>query len=212
MTHKNKGPYEAHIKRPIDIIISLTILLLFCWVYLVIAIVVRIQMGSPVLFVQERTGRNGEPFLLYKFRSMSNKCDESGKLLPANQRLNKTGKLLRSLSLDELPEIYNILKGDMSLIGPRPLITEYYKHYNKTDIRRHEVRPGLTGLAQVSGRNAMTWQQKFKKDLEYVDNVSLIMDIKILLLTVKKVFAREGIEFESGHQSVLEYFEENKEG
>lgn len=211
MKHKIHGPYEAVFKRLIDLVASLLFVILFFWLYLIIALIVRIRLGSPIIFVQERSGKDGKTFNLYKFRTMSNKRDETGKLLPAEQRLNKTGRILRSLSLDELPELFNIIKGDMSLVGPRPLVTQYLQYYNKTDFRRHEVRPGLTGLAQVYGRNTLTWQKKFQKDVEYVDNISFFMDAKIILLTVKKVFTRDGVDFESGHQSVLEYFEENKE-
>jgi lipopolysaccharide/colanic/teichoic acid biosynthesis glycosyltransferase len=145
---------------------------------------------------------------MYKFRSMSDKRDENGELLPDYKRLNKFGRILRSTSLDELPEFFNILKGDMSFVGPRPLLVKYLEHYNKHCMRRHEVRPGLTGLAQVSGRNALTWKAKFEKDIEYVDNITFLMDIKVILLTIKNVVKREGINFTDGHQSIMEYFEE----
>ena len=207
--HKIKGPYEAVFKRLFDIILSLLFLLLFCWLYLILAVVVRIQLGSPVLFTQDRPGRNGKVFKLYKFRSMSDKRDENGELLPDSQRLNRFGRILRSTSLDELPELFNILKGDMSVVGPRPLLVKYLDHYNAHDARRHEVRPGLTGLAQVSGRNALSWKDKFARDVEYVDHVTFLMDARIILKTVQKVFVREGIEFTEGHQTVMEYFKEN---
>lgn len=184
--------------------------LLFSWLYLLLALIVRINLGSPVIFTQDRPGRNGKIFKLYKFRSMSDKRDEKGELLPDKLRLNKFGKILRSTSLDELPELFNILKGDMSIVGPRPLLVKYLPYYNTHDARRHEVKPGLTGLAQVSGRNAMTWKDKFEKDIEYVDNLTFLMDVKVVLLTVKKVLTREGIEFKEGHQPIVEYFEENK--
>ena len=142
---------------------------------------------------------------------MSNAKDENGEFLPDKQRITKFGRLLRSTSLDELPELFNILKGDMSIIGPRPLLVKYLEHYNSNDIRRHEVRPGLTGWAQVNGRNTLTWKDKFSKDIEYVDNITFLMDLKIVFLTIKKIFAREGIEFIEGHQSVMEYFENNKD-
>ena len=208
--HKTKGIYEAFFKRIIDIVASLTVLILFCWLYLVLAILVRIFLGSPILFTQERPGKGGKIFKLYKFRSMSDKRDENGNLLPDKQRLNKFGKILRSTSLDELPELFNIIKGDMSLIGPRPLLVKYLPFYNSFDNRRHEVRPGLTGLAQVSGRNGLTWKEKFQKDVEYVDNITFLMDVKIVLMTIKNVVKREGINFTEGHQPIMEYFKENQ--
>ena len=208
--HKVKGPYEAFFKRFIDIAACTLVVVLFCWLYLIVALVVRLNLGSPVIFTQERPGKNGKIFKLYKFRSMSDKRDEKGELLPDKQRLNKFGRILRSTSLDELPELFNIIKGDMSIVGPRPLLVKYLDHYNAHDMRRHEVRPGLTGLAQVSGRNAMSWKEKFDKDIEYVDNLTFLMDVKVVLLTVKKVFVREGIEFIEGHQPIMEYFNETK--
>ena len=206
--HKVKGFYEAAFKRLIDIVISLLVIILFCWLYLILAIIVRLNLGSPVLFTQERPGRNGKIFKMYKFRSMSDKRDENGELLPDKMRLNKFGRILRSTSLDELPEFFNILKGDMSFVGPRPLLVKYLKYYNTHDMRRHEVRPGLTGLAQVSGRAALSWKEKFQKDVEYVENVTFLMDFKIVLMTIKKVFAREGIEFKTGNQPIMDYFNE----
>ncbi len=206
--HKVKGPYEAFFKRLLDIVISALVIILFCWLYLILAIIVRLNLGSPIIFTQDRPGKNGKIFKMYKFRSMSDKRDENGELLPDYKRLNKFGRILRSTSLDELPEFFNILKGDMSFVGPRPLLVKYLEHYNKHDMRRHEVRPGLTGLAQVSGRNALTWKAKFEKDIEYVDNITLLMDIKVILLTIKNVVKREGINFTDGHQSIMEYFEE----
>lgn len=205
--HKVKGPYEAFFKRLIDIIISLLVIILFCWLYLILAIIVRFNLGSPIIFTQDRPGKNGKIFKMYKFRSMSDKRDENGELLPDKMRLNKFGRILRSTSLDELLEFFNILKGDMSFVGPRPLLVKYLEHYNSFEMRRHEVRPGLTGLAQVSGRAALSWGDKFKKDVEYVDNVTFMMDVKIVLMTVKKVFVREGIEFKAGNQPIKEYFE-----
>ena len=209
--HKIKGPYEAFIKRLIDVVASSLVMILFCWLYLILAIIVRMNLGSPILFTQERPGKNRKIFKLYKFRSMSDKKDEIGELLPAAQRLNKFGRILRSTSLDELPELFNIIKGDMSIVGPRPLLVNYLEYYNAHDMRRHEVRPGLTGLAQVSGRNAMSWKEKFEKDIEYVDNVTFRMDAKVVLMTVRNVIKREGINFESGHQPIIEYFEESKD-
>ena len=206
--HKVKGPYEAFFKRMIDVVASLIVVILFLWLYLILAIIVRINLGAPVLFTQDRPGRYGKVFKLYKFRSMSNKKDDQGNLLPDQMRLNKFGRILRSTSLDELPELFNIIKGDMSLVGPRPLLVKYLNYYNQHDMRRHEVRPGLTGLAQVSGRNALTWKEKFEKDVEYVDNLTFLMDAKIVFMTIKKVFIREGIEFKEGHQPVMDYFKE----
>ena len=207
--HKMKGPYEAFFKRFIDMVASALVIVLFSWLYLILAIIVRVNLGSPIIFTQDRPGKNGKIFKLYKFRSMSDKRDENGNLLPDKQRLNKFGRILRSTSLDELPELFNILKGDMSLVGPRPLLVKYLDHYNARDARRHEVRPGLTGLAQVSGRAALSWKEKFEKDVEYVDNLTFLMDVKIILLTVKKVFVREGIEFKEGNQPIMDYFKEN---
>lgn len=211
MNHKVKGPYEAFFKRFIDIACSLLFILVFWWLFLILALIVRVNLGAPVIFTQERPGKYGKIFKLYKFRSMSNAKDENGDFLPDKQRITKFGRLLRSTSLDELPELFNILKGDMSIIGPRPLLVKYLEHYNSNDIRRHEVRPGLTGWAQVNGRNTLTWKDKFSKDIEYVDNITFLMDLKIVFLTIKKIFAREGIEFIEGHQSVMEYFENNKD-
>ena len=178
--HKAKGFYEGLFKRLIDIVVSLLVIVLFCWLYLILAIIVRLNLGSPVLFTQERPGKGGKIFKMYKFRSMSDKRDENGNLLPDKLRLNKFGRILRSTSLDELPEFFNILKGDMSFVGPRPLLVKYLDHYNSCEMRRHEVRPGLTGLAQVSGRNALSWKNKFAKDVEYVNNVTFLMDMKII--------------------------------
>ena len=207
--HKVKGIYEAFIKRLLDIIFSGIAIVCLSWLMLIVCIVVRINLGSPVIFMQDRPGKNGRVFKLYKFRSMSNDTDEDGNLLSDKQRLTRFGKILRASSMDELPELINILKGDMSIVGPRPLLVSYLQYYNKHDSRRHEVRPGLTGLSQVSGRNALTWKDKFQKDVEYVDNITFIGDVRIIFLTVKKIFIREGIEFTEGHQSVMDYFKEN---
>ncbi len=207
--HQPKGPYELFFKRLIDIAASVAVFILFSWFYLILALLVRFNLGSPVLFTQDRPGKNGKIFKLYKFRSMSNQRDENGVLLPDKQRLNKFGRLLRSTSLDELPELFNIIKGDMSIVGPRPLLVKYLEYYNAHDRRRHEVRPGLTGLAQVSGRNAMSWKDKFEKDIEYVDNLTFLMDLRVVIMTIKKVFVREGIEFQEGHQPIMEYFSED---
>lgn len=206
LKHKKKGPYEAFFKRFVDISASLVVLILFCWLYAILAVLVRVKLGGPVLFLQERPGKDGKVFKLYKFRSMSNAKDANGNLLPDDQRLNKFGRFLRSTSLDELPELFNIIKGDMSIVGPRPLLVKYLEHYNDFENRRHEVRPGLTGLAQVRGRNTITWAEKFKADVEYVDNVTFFMDSQIVLLTAKKVIVREGIEFKNTG-TIMEYFQ-----
>ncbi|MBQ3545403.1 MAG: sugar transferase [Lachnospiraceae bacterium] len=203
--HQIKGFYERIIKRVIDILMSLIVIIFLGWLLVIIYIVVRIKLGGPVIFKQERPGKNGKVFQLYKFRTMSNEKDENDNLLPDAQRLNKFGRILRSTSLDELPEFFNILKGDMSIVGPRPLLVKYLEYYNDFEMRRHEVRPGLTGLAQVSGRNQLTWETRFKKDIEYVDNITFFMDVKIVILTIKKIFIREGIEFKS-KETIMDYF------
>ena len=208
--HTVKGPYEAFFKRFIDIVVSLLVMIIFCWLYLILAVIVRVHLGSPVIFTQDRPGKNGKVFRLYKFRSMTDARDENGELLPDKKRLTRFGRILRSTSLDELPELFNIFKGDMSLVGPRPLLVKYLPYYNSFEMRRHEVRPGLTGLAQVSGRNALTWKGKFEKDIEYVNHLTFKMDLKIILLTFKKIFIREGIEFKEGHQPIMDYFQEHE--
>jgi undecaprenyl phosphate N,N'-diacetylbacillosamine 1-phosphate transferase len=190
---QNKGIYRRYIKRLMDILLSLCAIIVLSPVMLIIAILVRVKLGSPVIFKQKRPGLNEKIFTLYKFRTMTDKRGENGELLPDSERLTKFGKMLRSTSLDELPELFNILKGDMSIVGPRPLLVQYLPLYNDIQRRRHEVRPGLSGLAQVSGRNAISWEDKFHLDVEYVDNVSCIGDWKIILETIKKVFVREGI-------------------
>lgn len=200
------GVYAKYIKRILDVLISLIVLILFWWLYAILAIVVRVNLGSPVLFTQDRPGKDGKIFKVYKFRSMSDARDRNGNLLPDKDRLNMFGRLLRSTSLDELPELFNMLKGDMSLIGPRPLLVKYLEHYNDFEMRRHEVRPGMTGLAQVSGRNAATWRERFQKDIEYVDHISFALDVKIFFLTIKKIFIREGIEYKN-QGTINDYFE-----
>ena len=197
MNNSKGGIYRRFIKRPMDFMLSLIAIIVLSPILLVVAILVRTKLGIPVLFKQERPGLNEEIFLMYKFRTMTDEKDENGSLLPDSVRLTKFGKLLRSTSLDELPELFNILKGDMSIIGPRPLLVQYLPLYNEHQKRRHEVRPGLSGLAQVSGRNAISWEEKFSLDVEYVDNVSFIEDWKIIFLTIKKVFVREGINSET---------------
>ena len=187
------GIYRRYFKRPMDIILSLIALIVLSPILLIVALLVRIKLGSPVIFKQQRTGLNEKIFIMYKFRTMTDERDENGELLPDGIRLTKFGRFLRSTSLDELPELFNILKGDMSVIGPRPLLVEYLPLYDEYQKRRHEVRPGLSGLAQVSGRNAINWEDKFNLDVEYVDNISFFGDWKIIFLTLKKVFIREGI-------------------
>ncbi|MCQ9626469.1 sugar transferase [Cetobacterium somerae] len=176
-----------------DIFVTVTFFLFFWWVLLIVGYMVKTKLGSPVLFKQNRPGKGGEVFTMYKFRSMTDAKDSNGKLLSDAERLPKFGKLLRGTSLDELPELWNVLKGEMSLVGPRPLLVEYLGRYNDFQKRRHEVRPGITGWAQVNGRNAISWDEKFRLDVDYVDNYSFFMDMKILFLTVKKVFVKEGI-------------------
>lgn len=197
MKNSKGGIYRRFIKRPMDIMLSLIAIVVLSPILLVVAILVRTKLGSPVLFKQKRPGLNEEIFLMYKFRTMTDERDDKGELLPDSVRLTKFGRLLRSTSLDELPELFNILKGDMSIIGPRPLLVQYLPLYNNHQKRRHEVRPGLSGLAQVSGRNAISWEDKFNLDVEYVDNVRFIEDWKIIFLTIKKVFVREGINSET---------------
>lgn len=197
--HKICGPYDRWGKRLIDILCAVTVLILFWWVYAILAILVRLNLGSPVIFAQERPGRidpktgKEKIFKLYKFRSMTDERDENGELLPGSMRLTKFGRILRSTSLDELPEIWNILIGDMSLIGPRPLVVKYLPYYTPQERVRHTVRPGLTGLAQASGRNNLTWEEKFAYDVEYASNVTFFMDCKIVFKTIKAVLSREGI-------------------
>ncbi|MGI6726988.1 MAG: sugar transferase [Anaerovoracaceae bacterium] len=193
----NGGVYRKFIKRPMDFILSLCAIIVLAPVLLIIAIMVRVKLGSPVLFKQKRPGLNEKIFTLYKFRTMTDKRDENGELLPDEIRLTRFGKLLRSTSLDELPELFNIINGDMSVVGPRPLLIEYLPLYNNHQKRRHEVRPGLSGHAQVNGRNAISWEDKFELDVEYVENVSFIGDWKIIFLTLKKAFMREDINSET---------------
>ncbi|WP_306795294.1 sugar transferase [Cohnella sp. GbtcB17] len=190
--------YLRYIKRSMDLLLSILALFFFSPLFLLLAVLVRLKLGSPVIFKQQRPGRNGNIFTMYKFRSMTDKKDENGQLLSDELRLTRFGRLLRSTSLDELPELINILKGNMSFVGPRPLLVQYLSLYNAHQRRRHEVRPGLTGLAQISGRNSIGWEEKFNLDIEYVDNVRFVGDLKIIFLTIKKVFIREGINTETG--------------
>ncbi|MFP7735339.1 sugar transferase [Priestia aryabhattai] len=191
-------------KRVMDLVTSLTLLTLFSPVMLFTAIVVRLKMGAPVLFKQQRPGKDGKPFYLYKFRTMANLEDKQGNLLSDQVRLTGTGKFLRKHSLDELPQLINVVKGDMSLVGPRPLLMEYLSLYTEEQMLRHNVRPGITGWAQVNGRNAITWEEKFKLDTWYVRNQSMFLDFKILLFTVLKVVKKEGIT-QQGHVTIEKF-------
>ncbi|WP_024597823.1 sugar transferase [Pseudoalteromonas sp. TAE56] len=188
-------------KRLFDFIIAFSTLLILLPVIIVVAVLIRFKVGSPILFTQERPGLNGKVFKMMKFRTMLDGKDKHGNLLPDDERMTKFGAFLRSTSLDELPGLFNVLKGDMSLVGPRPLLVQYLPLYSSEQARRHNVRPGITGWAQVNGRNAISWEQKFKLDVWYVNNQSFLLDIKILLLTVKKVFVREGISAD-GHVTI----------
>lgn len=188
-----EGKLYYKIKRIFDFIISLTAFIVFSPIILIVAILVYIKLGSPVLFKQDRPGKDGKIFKMYKFRTMLDSYDKFGQALPDEERLTKFGKILRSTSLDELPELINVIKGDMSLVGPRPLLVEYLELYSDEQNKRHDVRPGITGWAQVNGRNSISWNEKLKLDVDYVNNLSLFLDIKILFLTVYKVFKRDGI-------------------
>ncbi|MEG2700890.1 MAG: sugar transferase, partial [Hungatella sp.] len=185
--------YEKYFKRLLDIICALGAMIVFCWLYAIIAILVRVKLGSPVIFKQKRPGKDEKIFTLYKFRTMTDARGKDGKLLSDEVRLTKFGKLLRSTSLDELPEAWNILKGDMSVVGPRPLAVQYLPYYSKTEKHRHDVRPGLSGLAQINGRNTLSWEDKFNYDLQYVSHVTLLEDIKIIFATIMKAVKRDGI-------------------
>lgn len=187
------GLYRRYFKRPMDFILSLIAIIVLSPVFLVVAVLVRVKLGSPVIFKQERPGLNEKIFTLYKFRSMTDERDENGELLPDSVRLTKFGKLLRSTSLDELPELFNILKGDMSIIGPRPLAVLYLPYYNEIEKHRHDVRPGLSGLAQIHGRNTLSWEDRFNYDIQYVNNITFLVDLKIIFQTFLKVFKREGV-------------------
>ena len=194
--NRKVGLYEKYIKRLLDILLSGLALIILSPLLLVTAILVRIKLGSPVIFCQERPGKNEKIFKLHKFRSMSDARDTNGELLPDEERLTRFGRILRSLSIDELPELWDIFIGNMSIVGPRPLLVEYLPLYNEKQRRRHEVRPGLTGLAQVNGRNLTTWEKRFEYDGEYVDNLSFLLDVKIVLMTVRCVLSRKGISAE----------------
>lgn len=196
-------------KRFFDIVVSFIALILLSVIIVITAIIVRLKLGSPILFKQQRPGLKGKPFYVYKFRTMTDEKDEKSELLPDNLRLTKVGKLIRKLSLDELPQLFNVIRGDISLVGPRPLLMEYIELYTPEQARRHDVKPGVTGWAQVNGRNAISWEEKFKLDVWYVDNQSFWLDIKILFLTILKVFKSEGIN-QSG-QATIEKFKGTSE-
>ena len=189
--HKPYGSYEKYFKRPIDIVCTLLAIIVFSWLYIIIAIMVRVKLGSPVIFTQERPGKDEKIFKLYKFRTMTGERDENGELLPDEVRLTKFGAWLRRTSLDELPEAFNILVGNLSIIGPRPLLVKYLDLYSPEQHRRHEVRPGLSGYAQVHGRNAISWEEKFKLDVEYVDHITFLGDLKIIWDTVMVAFVKK---------------------
>ena len=189
--HKPYGVYERFFKRPLDIVCALLALLVFGWLYAVVAILVKVKLGSPVIFKQPRPGKDEKVFNLYKFRTMTDEKDENGNLLPDELRLTRFGGFLRKTSLDELPEAINILKGDMSVVGPRPLLVKYLPYYNKKEKHRHDVRPGLSGYAQVHGRNAISWDEKFELDIEYINRITFAGDLKIIFLSVFKSFVKQ---------------------
>ena len=203
--HKPYGPYERFVKRGLDAFLATGALIVLSPVLLVTAILVRVKLGSPVLFTQERPGRDGKIFKLYKFRTMTDSRDEKGELLPDDQRLPAFGQKLRSTSLDELPELINMIKGDMAVVGPRPLLVRYLPRYNAHQARRHEVRPGFTGLAQVHGRNAISWEEKFDWDVKYVDHITFKGDVRIIIDTVKTVLKHEGISGAAGEATMTEF-------
>lgn len=191
--HMPYGPYERYFKRPLDFLCGLAAVVVFGWLYIIVAILVRVKLGSPVLFTQERPGKNEKIFKLYKFRTMTDAKDEYGNLLPDEVRLTKFGKLLRATSLDELPEAFNIIKGDMSVIGPRPLLVSYLPWYTEKEKHRHDVRPGLSGLAQISGRNYIDWDHRLALDIQYADQVTFLGDINIIFRTVLKFLRKQDI-------------------
>lgn len=198
-------------KRIFDLLLAALSLVILSPILVLTAILVRIYHGSPVIFTQKRPGFKGTPFYIYKFRTMTNACDENGNLLSDAQRLTRLGRFLRSSSLDELPELFNVLRGEMSIVGPRPLLMQYLERYNPEQARRHEVLPGITGWAQVNGRNALSWEDKFRLDVWYVEHWSLWLDIKIIFLTIWKVFRREGIS-QPGHVTAEEFLGNHQQG
>lgn len=198
MKHKPYGPYEKYFKRSLDFICGMLAVIVFCWLYLILIILGTIFMRGNPFFTQDRPGKDEKIFKLIKFRTMDNRKDKNGNLLPDEVRLNKYGRFLRKTSLDELPEAFNIIKGDMSVIGPRPLLVKYLSRYNDEQHHRHDVRPGLSGYAQVNGRNTLSWQEKFKLDVEYVNKITFFGDMKIIIQTVRKAFFKqEGISSET---------------
>lgn len=199
--HQPYGPYEKYIKRPLDCVLASAALIVLSPVMGVTALLIRRKLGSPVIFCQDRPGKDGKIFRLYKFRSMSDARDKNGDLLSDDERLTPFGKKLRSTSLDELPELWNIVRGDMAIVGPRPLLIEYLPYYTEDEMRRHDVRPGLTGLAQVHGRNAISWDTKLAYDVRYVDGISFLGDASIVLLTIKKTLARADIQVGAGFKA-----------
>lgn len=196
--HRPYGPYEKYIKRPLDCVLASGALLVLSPVMGITALLVKRKLGTPVLFAQERPGKEGKIFTLYKFRSMTDARDENGKLLPDADRLTEFGSFLRSTSLDELPELLNIAKGDMALVGPRPLLVQYLPYYTEEEKHRHDVRPGLTGLAQISGRNLLRWDKRLALDVEYVNRITFLGDLKIVLKTLKKVVSKEDVSVDTG--------------
>ncbi len=208
------GIYAKYFKRLLDIVCAILAIVFLWWLYLLLALLVRVKLGSPVIFCQQRPGKKGADgrekiFNLYKFRTMTDQRGPDGELLSDEERLTRFGRRLRDWSLDELPEVWNILKGDMSVVGPRPLLVKYLPLYSREQRRRHDVRPGLTGWAQVNGRNSISWQEKFRLDVEYVDHISFAMDVKTVFLTVKKVLIHEGVN--SGEHETMPDFEGNPE-
>ena len=210
MSHK-VGFYEKYIKRQQDFVCALLAIVFLSPVLAITAVLVRVKLGSPVLFTQDRPGKNGKVFKLYKFRTMTDVTDENGKPLPDELRLTSFGRKLRSTSLDELPELFNMLKGDMSVVGPRPLLVRYLPRYNEHQARRHEVRPGFTGLAQIHGRNAINWEEKFDWDVKYVDHITFLGDWKIIFSTIKTVLKHEGISA-AGEATMEEFMGNEKVG
>lgn len=212
-THKPYGFYEKYFKRMLDVLCSIVAILVFWWLYLIIAILVRAKLGSPIIFTQERPGKNEKIFKLYKFRTMTDKRDENGELLSDEERLTRFGRMLRATSLDELPEVFNILKGDMSIIGPRPLLVKYLPYYSEEQHRRHEVRPGLSGYAQAHGRNGISWDDRFQMDVQYVNRITFLGDVKIIVDTILSVAKKEGISSETSAtmESFIDYVEAKKQ-